>query len=266
MGYVDPKSARYNEVSAAEREKLWQEVHWLYKKLDDIVGSLLAHASEKTYVVLSSDHGAVPLNHNVRLNNLFAREGLVKFATDPKTGERTIDWPQTKAIYLNMHNVYVNPQGLGGNWKRGSGPEYEQLRQKVKDLLLGLQDAQGVKPVEKVSEWERASEQFKLLAERSGDLIVANRAGYGWTEETTEDLQIFSVPLISGYKQAIVSENTKGLWTPFIMVGPGIRKGHFLGESPIDMVDQYPTLLRCLGLEKPAWVQGKQVEAAFSRR
>jgi len=266
MGYVDPKSARYNEVSVEQRQTLWEEVHWLYKKLDDIVGRLLEHASDNTYVVLSSDHGAVPLDQSVRLNNLFAREGLLKFATDAKTGERTIDWAQTKAIYLNMHNVYVNPDGLAGNWKRGSGPEYDELRQKVRQLLLDLQDPQGVRPVEKVAEVEKASQEFKLLAERSGDLIVANRAGYGWTEETTEDLEIFSVPLISGYKQAIIADNAKGLWTPFIIMGPGIRKGHYLGETPIDMVDQYPTLLRCLGVDKPAWVQGKWVETAFDKR
>jgi len=39
MGYIDPNSRRYNEVDEEEREKLWEEVHWMYKKLDDIVGN-----------------------------------------------------------------------------------------------------------------------------------------------------------------------------------------------------------------------------------
>jgi hypothetical protein len=76
----------------------------------------------------------VPLDQSVRLNNLFAR-GLLKFATDAKTGERTLT-AQTKAVYLS--NVYVN-DGLAGNWKRGSGPEYDQLSRRS-DNAADLQD------------------------------------------------------------------------------------------------------------------------------
>ncbi|HTD65289.1 MAG TPA: alkaline phosphatase family protein [Candidatus Limnocylindria bacterium] len=266
MGGVDPHSARYGEVTSEAREKLWQEVHWLYKKLDDILGNMLAQADANTFVVLSSDHGAVPLNHHVRLNNLFAREGLLKFKTDAATGDRAIDWEQSKAVFLQMDNVYISPTGLGGNWKRSSGPEYEQLRARVKSLLLNLEDARGVKPLEQVSDSENVARDFKLLADRAGDLILANRSGYGWSEETTEDMEIFSTPLITGYKQAILSEREKGLWTPFVIIGPGIKGNQFLGETPIDMVDQYPTLLRALEVKPSSWVQGKVVEKAWTRQ
>lgn len=263
MGGVDPHSARYNDVDAVAREKLWQEVHWLYMKLDDIVGNMLAEAGPNTFVVLSSDHGAVPLNTHVRLNNLFAREGLLKFTTEPANGDHTIDWAASQAVFLNMHNVYLSPNGLAGNWQRSSGPAYDQLRQKVKHLLLNLQDERGIKPLEEVVESEHAARDLRLLADRAGDLIVANRSGYGWSEETTEDLKIFSTPLISGYKQAIRSDNEKGLWTPFMIVGPGIKKANYLGETPINMVDQYPTLLRGLNVKPSAWVQGADVQSAW---
>lgn len=263
MSGVDPKSTRYNDVSSEQREKLWEEVHWLYKKLDDIIGNMLAQADAKTFVVLSSDHGVVPFNTQVRLNNLFAREGLLKFTTDANTGERTIDWAQSKAVFLQMHNVYLSPTGLGGNWKRGSGPEYEQLRAKVKQLLLNLEDSRGVKPLEEIVESENAARDLKLLADRAGDLIIANRAGYGWTEETTEDMSIFATPLVSGYKQAILSEHEKGLWTPFVISGPGIKTNQFLGETPINMVDQYPTLMRALETKSSPWVQGKVIEQVW---
>ena len=263
MGYVDPTSARYGDVSSAEREKLWKEVHWLYEKLDSILGEHLARAGENAIVVLSSDHGAVPLNKQVRINNLFAREGLLKFATNEETGERVIDWVGTKAIYLNMHNIYLSPEGLGGNWKRSSGPAYEQLRERVKQLLADMSDSDGVQPLEKVVPWEQAGSELRLLSERVGDLVIANRAGYRWSEEITEDLEVFSVPRISGSKQAIVSDAVPGLWTPFVIVGPGIKKGNYLGERPIEMVDQYPTLFRALKLEHSPWVQGRAVEEIF---
>lgn len=263
MGYIDPTSARFNDVTPEERAALWREVHWLYKNLDAIAGELIARAGPNDTVVLSSDHGAVPLNKTVRLNNLFAREGLLKVDVNPDTGERKVDWKQTKVVYLNMQNIYLHPDGLGGNWQRGSGPAYEELRARVKRLLVELQDADGARPLEKVVAWESASQELRLLPERAGDLIVANRAGYRWTEETTEDLEIFTVPLISGTKQAILSEDVKGLWTPFLIVGPGVKKGHYLGEQPIQMVDQYPTVLHAMRLKSGAWVQGRIISDAF---
>jgi predicted AlkP superfamily phosphohydrolase/phosphomutase len=263
LGYVDPSSARYKDVSEAEREKSWSEVHWLYEKLDAILGEHLAQAGENTIVVLSSDHGAVPLNKVVRLNNVFAREGLLKFSINPATGERTIDWSQTRAVYLNMHNVYLNPDGLAGNWKRPSGPEYESLRARVEKLLHELQDTDGVRPLEKLVKWEDASRELRLFPERVGDLVLANRAGYRWSEEMSADLEVFSVPRVSGSKQAILSEEAKGLWTPFVIMGPGIRKGHNLGDQPIEMVDQYPTLFHALGLTQSAWVQGRVLTEMF---
>jgi len=214
----------------------------MYKKLDDIVGEILDNADENVYVVLSSDHGAVPLDKWVRLNNLFAKEGLLKFEINEDTGEPIIDWANSKAIYLKMQSVYIHPDGLAGDYQRASGPEYEELRNKIIEILINFEDENGKKPVVSVTKWEDAEKFHDLPADRVGDLVIANEAGYGWNEEMTADLEIFSVPLKSGYKQAIIAENTPGMWTPFIIAGPGIKKGNFLGNDYFEHVNQFPTI------------------------
>ena len=73
-GLGRPKSARYSAVSEQNRVKLWEEVKDMYKKLDDIIGEILSVTDQNTYVVLSSDHGAVPLDRFVNLNNLFTKK------------------------------------------------------------------------------------------------------------------------------------------------------------------------------------------------
>lgn len=261
MGYIDPSSARYNDVTEEEREKLWQEVQWMYKKLDDIIGEALEKADINTFIILSSDHGVVPLNQWVRINNLLAKNGLLKFTINPKNGEPIIDWENSKAIYLKMDNIYINPDGLEGNWTRASGPEYDRLREKIVGILLNLKDENGEKPVAKVITWENAH-FLELPKDRVGDLIIANKAGYGWNEEMTEDLRIFDVPLKTGYKQAILSEGVKGMWTPFIIMGPGVKKGFEIKE-PIQHVDQYPTIMQLMGFEIPSFVEGKVLEQIF---
>jgi predicted AlkP superfamily phosphohydrolase/phosphomutase len=261
MGYVDPKSARYNDIGSKERKPLWSEVLAMYRHIDDLLGEMLKKADQNTIIALSSDHGALALDRVVRLNNLFAREGLLSFKINDLTGEPEIDWARTKAIFLSMQNIYLSPRGLAGPWKRASGPEYEALRQRVKDLIMSLHDKDGKSPVNHVLRWEEA--QFlEMPADRSGDLILSSNAGYGWVEDLTRDRETFATPLISGYKQTPIAETTPGLWTPFIVMGPGVRKGFRL-EKPIHHVDQYPTLMTLLGVKIPSFVQGKVIQNAL---
>jgi predicted AlkP superfamily phosphohydrolase/phosphomutase len=259
MGYLDKNSSNYWEISESERTELWDEVFQMYKRLDDMIGEVMANADENTYIVLSSDHGAVPLDKWVHLNNLFAQKGWLKFTINPTTGEPIIDWENSTVIYLKMAHVYVNPEGLAGDYKRGSGTEYEQLRKEVTQALNNLTDYNGIKPVVEVVNWEDAQQFMQLDPKRVGDLVIANKPGYGWNEEMTANKALFSTPLKTGYKQAI-DTNVKGMWTPFIMAGPGIKKSNYLGEEPIDHIDQYPTIMTALDKDLPEFVQGKKLE------
>ena len=257
MGYIDPKSAHYKDAAPADREKLWQEVQSMYKRLDDLIGEVIKNSGPNTYIVLSSDHGAVPMDRSVNLNNLFAKKGWLSFTLNPKTGEPIIDWKRTKVIYLKMAHVYVNPNGLDGNYTRASGPAYDALREDVKNTLLTLADENGNKPTVEVVKWEDAKSYLQMDPDRAGDLIIANAPGYGWNEEMTSDLAVFSTPLITGYKQAIKAQEVPGMWTPFIIAGPGIKTNNYLGNAPFPLVDQYPTIMKALGVPLPSFVQGK---------
>jgi predicted AlkP superfamily phosphohydrolase/phosphomutase len=261
LGFVDPDSPRYHKVGAKERAQLWKEVIQMYQRIDAIIGEILKHADQDCCIVLSSDHGAVSLDKEVLLNNLFAKAGLLFYRIDSDTGEYRINWEKTRAVFLKMDNIYINPAGLGGNYRRASGKAYEVLRDKVTTLLMQLQDDQGICPVQCIVPWERAHE-LHLPKERVGDLIVANRPHYGWIEEISDDLTLFRTPLKSGYKQAILPDNEKAMWTPFIIKGPGIRK-NFQMKNPIRHIDQYPTLMKLLKKRIPEFVEGSPLEKIF---
>ena len=260
MGYIDPVSHRYNDVSKEEREKLWSEVEDMYKRLDTIIGKIIDNADENTLVVLTSDHGAIPLSKWVRLNNLFAKKGWLEFEINKETGEPIIDWKSSKVIYLKMAHVYINPNGLAGNYTRDSGQEYEKLRNEVIEALNGLEDPEtGFKPVTAIAKWENVTKVFDLPKDRVGDLVIANMAGYGWNEEMTQDMKIFDTPLKSGYKQAILDKKNEGMWAPFIVMGPGVKKNYKI-EEPMEMADIYPTLMTLMEKELPDFVEGEALE------
>ena len=72
-------------------------------------------------------------------------------------------------------------------------------------------------------------------------------------------MPIFGVPLKTGYKQAILTEETNSMWTPFIIMGPGVKKQNKLAE-PINHLDQLPTILTLMGIPVPKIVEGKVLD------
>ncbi|MBU0673311.1 MAG: alkaline phosphatase family protein [Proteobacteria bacterium] len=259
LGGIDPASRKYKDTDPAEHDLLWQEVKEMYQGIDAILGEVLAKADPQTYIVLSSDHGIVPLDREVRLNNLFAQEGLLIYRLDATTGIYEINWQKTRAVFLKMDNIYLNPDGLGGNYHRASGPAYEALRDQVTVLLNELKDTDGTIPVVEIVKWEEAEERLQLPADRVGDLVVANRPTYGLVEDLTADREIFHDALKSGYKQAILPDQVEAMRTPFVIMGPGVRKNHQLSK-PIRHIDQYPTIMTLLGQAIPDFVEGQVVQ------
>ena len=258
LGNIDPASRRYGEVEPAVRQALMAEVKEMYRGIDAILGEILARVDEDTYVVFSSDHGILPLDQEVRLNNLFAREGLLSRQLNPESGLYEIDWEKTQAIYLNMDNIYINPKGLGGNYHRAAGPEYEGLRARVSKLLLELRDERGVNPVAKLVKWEEAEQILNLPADRVGDLVLANKPTYNWAEDLSAEGDVFHPSLKSGYKQAILPEGVEAMQTPFVIMGPGVKKNYKLSK-PIRHIDQYPTIMTLLRQAIPAFVEGQAI-------
>ncbi len=264
LGSVDPASRHYSKTSEKERKEAWADILGMYKRVDDMLGEILKIADKNTVIAFSSDHGAAPLNQWVHLNNLFAREGLLKFSKDPQTGLNVIDWPRTKAVYLKMDGVFIHPEGLGGPWKRGHGPEYEKLRSRIERLLNSLKNERGEKIIAKIARHEDAAKTFKLPPDRTGDLIIANKPGYGWSEAVSGDLKIFSDPLKSGYKQAILPHSEKSMWTPFVISGPGVKKG-FQIKKPLSHEDQLPAILKALDTDlKVKNITGNPINEIFN--
>ena len=255
MPYVDPKSPKYNTINESERKILWTEILKMYKNVDQVLGTVLKNADEKTYIVFSSDHGAIPLYKEVRLNNLFAKKGWLKFKYSKKTGEYEIDWAKTKVIFLQMDNIYIHPNGLDKVYHHATGPEYETLRSQVIDELNNLKDENGLKPLAQVLKREQANLLF-LPPDRTGDLIIANSAHYNWVEDVSDDLVLFKSSLKGGYKQGVLPGTEEGMWTPFVIRGPGVKKGYQI-EKPINHIDQYATLLELLKIKAPAHKKGR---------
>ena len=252
MRYIDPASHDY---TSEKSKQAMSEVLKMYQGLDAIIGEALKHDDGKTLFALSSDHGIVLQQRVMSLNNLFAEKGWLKFSVNPITGEPTIDWANTTVIHLQTNNIYINPNGLFGPYKRALGEDYSNLRNEVAKALSELKDKDNVKPIVRTITWEDAPKFLEVPSDRIGDLVIEIMPGYGFSEAPTEDLQIFTDSLVSGNKQAY-NPKTEGMQTPFVIMGPGVKKKYKM-EKSISHVDQMPTLLRLLNIQIPQYVQGR---------
>lgn len=258
MGDVDPKRPGY---SAEKAKAGMKDLLEMYQGVDAIVGQALANADDNTLIVLSAQHGTAPLYRNTRLNNLFANKGWLKFKIDEHTHKATIDWKNSKVVYLKMAHVYINPNGLGGNYKRAKGAKYEALRKEVMAALTALND-NGVAPVSRIVKWEDA-ESLGLPQERVGDLVLEATTGYRMWEEMTNDKVVFTTPRATGYKEGM-NPNDPSVQTPFIIAGPGVEKGITL-DKPIHHIDQLPTILTLMNVDVPNYVEGKPVKEVIQK-
>ena len=258
LPFLDPRSPTYKTITETERAVLWAEVKSMYKKIDLILGEILKEPSVDT-IVFSSDHGIAPLYREVRLNNLFAKKGWLKFSYNSKLDQFVIDWENSKVVFLQMHNIYINPDGLGGNLEHRKDKKYEQLREEVIKVLNELEDeTTKTRVVDLVLKNERASE-LNLPADRVGDLVVANTYLYSFTEDTSTDLAVFKSSLKGGYKQAILPDKEPALLTPFVIYGKNIKKNFQLPET-INHVDQYQTIMHLLRMPAGNYSKGSVLD------
>ena len=282
LGYCDPAWTLYDPNKA---EKYWKLLRRCYEIADNLVGSFMENADDNTLIVVVSDHGCIPFNKCLFLNNLLAREGLLKFKKDPETGRIIIDWSKTKAYAQRAIHIYVNLKGRDPHGIVNPGEEYEEIVERIIDLLYSLRDPEtGERPIALALRKEDAS-ILGVWGDRVGDVIYVMNPGYegnwltmlwtgGWgSPGLTEDLRIWDGPESLGGR--FTADHSSNLPTArlgvsemkslLIMAGPGIKKGYKQPEDrePPWLVDIAPTIAYLLGIPKPAQAEGKIIYDAL---
>lgn len=264
MAYADPASLRYGDISSGDREQIWNEILQMYKRIDDMLGVAMAQLPKDAYLVFSSDHGVAPLNTEVRLNNFFAQKGWLRFVKDKESEVLMVDWKNTKVVFLQSNHVYINAQGLDGAYQPAKGAAHTAFVSMVRDAIASLRDKDDEIPFLHVYTRAEAVDKLGLPARRIGDLVLSHQLGYSAAEDMSEDLILYSTPLKSGYKQGLNPVVQKSLWTPLMVMGPGVKEGLALKE-PVSHLDQYPMIMELLKEETPLKIKSGELKAALPR-
>jgi predicted AlkP superfamily phosphohydrolase/phosphomutase len=167
------------------------------------------------------------------------------------TGTNRIDWSQSQAyripLYPPAEGIVVNLRGRQELGAVGPGEEYEQVRDRIIEVMQGLRDPSTGAPV---VQWARRREEL-FTGDHLGeapDVVALFHPAYKGASGLDQLFEAVPEQILDEYSGVHAMEGI------FAAAGRGIRRGADLGTRSI--LDVAPTLLTLLGRPVPADADG----------
>lgn len=240
-------------LKSGEARMTAQVIEDLYKRMDDLVGRVMARMDERSLLLIMSDHGLKSFRRGINLNSWFLKNGYLQLKPGKThSGEwfQDVHWERTRAYGLGLGGVYINQKGRESQGTVSEGQEKESLKRELIQKLSGLRDeATGETSINKVFDQDELPPgPYK---DNCPDLIVGYNEGYraSWASVTGK---------VDG---TVFEDNTKA-WSGDHCIDPRIVPGILFCSSEINtktphIVDIAPTVLNLFGLDVPAHMDGK---------
>ena len=250
--YMDPKHHRYEAGNPFE-----SVIEDYYVEVDNEIGTLLAVLPPDTTVLLVSDHGGQCMDGGVAINEWLIQKGYLVLHDYPAVPTRLealkVDWSRTTAwgsggyygrLFLNVKGR--EPQGL-------IEPEaYEATRAKIAAELEALPDHEGKPMGTRVL---RPESLYKTVRGAAPPDLFVYFGDLRWRSVgTIGSREIYTFENDTGPDDA--NHAPEGM---LIAAGPGIP--HRGPVEKMQLMDVSPTVLKLFGLDVPADMQGRVIEA-----
>ncbi len=224
----------------------------LYKKMDELVGKVLAKTDEKDVLIIMSDHGFKSFRRGVNLNSWLYLKGYLSLKEGKKESEewfKDVDWNRTKAYALGLGGVYINQKGREAKGTINAGDETKALKKELIRELDGLKDEEkNAVSINKV--FDRDELPSGPYKDNCPDLIVGYNEGYRISWDS-----------VTGKVNDTVFEDNIKAWSGDHCIDPGIVPGIFFCSKKINtnspsIMDIAPTALELFGLQVPSHMDG----------
>ncbi len=150
----------------------------MYRRLDALIGEILDRTAPQDALLLLSDHGFTTMKYEVYLNKWLQENTFLSFSKPNPLSLQDLT-PQSLAYSLYPGRIYLNVRGREAHGRVEQGIEYEQVRNRLINLLRQLKDPQGNFVVKQVLRREEAYPQAGNTAfTQLPDLIVLPEKGY----------------------------------------------------------------------------------------
>ncbi len=233
-----------------------------YRRVDAMIGSLLALAGDDVTVLIVSDHGVKRMDGGICLNEWLVQNGWLKLKTPPAEGQLTpfdeenVDWSQTRAwgsggYYgrLSLNVAGREPQGI-------VAPEdYERERDALAAAVCALPGPNGEALATTAF---RPEEIYQTVNGIAPDLLVYFGGLHWRSVGSLGHGRHFTLENDTGPDDA--NHDTHGL---FILYEPQQRgAGRVEGHQLMDIA---PTILDRMQVPVPAAMQGRIIAPTRTR-
>jgi predicted AlkP superfamily pyrophosphatase or phosphodiesterase len=206
-------------------------------RIRDVVEAISAAGlRDRATVFVVSDHGFLGYTRTIFPNIALRKAGLLTMDGEKIASRRAIAITAGGGAAL----LYIL-----------DGSRRSEIREQLKSTFSGME---GVRAVLEPHEFARWGMTTPDADPRMGDLVIAAKEGYSFSEATTGDAVLTEGPFKGAHGH--LPDNPK-LYATFIAWGAGIRRGARLGVT--DSVNVAPTIARLLGLDLGD-VEGKPLD------
>ncbi|RLC47845.1 MAG: hypothetical protein DRH70_02425 [Candidatus Coatesbacteria bacterium] len=248
---------------AALASRLHNPILDSYRRMDAVIGELLAKIGPETTILVLSDHAFHSFRRGVNLNTWLVRNGFMRFSGTSRSDYDLEDlfgrgdfWPnvdfeQTRAYSLGLGQIYINLKGRESLGTVSGGPEYRSVKREIIAGLSGLIDPKtGETAVRTV--YDRDDIYFGPAFADAPDLQVAMASKYRVSWQST----------LGGISKDVFVDNNRKWSGDHCSLDVEITPGILLCNRRIatrrpTILDLAPTALAILGIAPPANMDGK---------
>ncbi len=293
MRHIDPLHPQYEEARATAVYDFFGEqvaakdmAEAIYRRMDVLVGEVLAKLGPEDVLMIVSDHGFDSFRREVNLNNWLAQEGYLKIANRSALGSaldaaalskkdnylQFVDWDETDAYSIALGKIYLNRAGRERDGRVSDADADAKLDEIVEKLYAMTDPDTGQKVVKKVYRreelysgeyWKDGNPANALgAAELTLDFYPGYRAAWG---VTAGGIDLVDVENADGEMEAApgpaITDNMK-LWSgDHCGVDIHSVQGIFFsnrktalpeGDGHYDATHLGPTVLDLMGVAVPA--------------
>jgi len=242
--YTDPDHPLYEENAKDEYKEM---IRAWYRKMDDILGSVMKRIDKDDMLIVLSDHGFDTFRRAAHINSWLRKNGYLELKNNQAESGREllldIDWSHTKAYAIGFGAIYINQQGRERDGIVRPGRETELLKKEISMKLKEWRDEKyNQQVVSKV--YSREEIFWGDYAGQTPDLYIGFNTGYRASWQTA----------LGAAPKELIEDNLKK-WSGSHLFDPNLIPGIIFSNKQImkdnpSIYDIAPTVLKITGYDE----------------
>jgi len=218
-----------------------------YRKMDDILGSVMKRIDKDDMLIVLSDHGFDTFRRAAHINSWLRKNGYLELENNQAESGREllldIDWSHTKAYAIGFGAIYINQQGRERDGIVRPGRETELLKKEISMKLKEWRDEKyNQQVVSKV--YSREEIFWGDYAGQTPDLYIGFNTGYRASWQTA----------LGAAPKELIEDNLKK-WSGSHLFDPNLIPGIIFSNKQImkdnpSIYDIAPTVLKITGYDE----------------